>query len=127
MRAKARSLSAPQERKSKVALNCITRSDFIEDRVFHLPNSFNCRKGVNVIMGALTKQSQWLGCHRPLGSVFNHREGSDCEHDLNLGPGADVRPQVIGDDVGHGRGGPSAPTGTVRCEVGRQSRAGREK
>ena len=78
-------------------------------------------------MGHLTKQIQWLGYHRLLGSVFNHKEGSDCEHDLNLGPGADVRPPVIGDDVGHGRGGPSAPTGTVRCEVGRQSRAGGEK
>ena len=78
-------------------------------------------------MGHLTKQIQWLGYHRLLGSVFNHREGSDCEHDLNLGPGADVRPPVIGDDVGYGRGGPSAPTGTVRCEVGRQSRAGGEK
>ena len=98
MRAKARSLSAPQEGKSKVALNCITRSDFIKDRVFHLPNSFNCRKGGNVIMGALTKQIQWLGYHRLLGSVFNHSEGSDCEHDLNLGPGAAVRPPVIGDD-----------------------------
>ena len=124
MKAKARSLSAPQERKSKVALNCITWSDFIKDRVLHLPNSFNCRKGGNVNYGALTKQIQWLGYHRLLGSVFNHKEGSDCEHDLNLGPGADVRPPVVGDDVGHSRGGPSAPAGTVGCEVGHQSRAG---
>ena len=75
-------------------------------------------------MGALTKQIQWLGYHRLLGSVFNHREGSDCEHDLNLGPGADVRPPVVGNDVGHSHGGPSAPAGAVGCEVGHQSRAG---
>ena len=62
MRAKARSLSAPQEGKSKVALNCITRSDFIKDRVFHLPNSFNCRKGGNVIMGSINEANSmaWL-------------------------------------------------------------------
>ena len=78
-------------------------------------------------MGALTKQIQWLGYHRLLGSVFNHSEGSDCEHDLNLGPGADVRPQVAGDDVGYGRGGNSATAGAVGCKVGHQSRAGMEK
>ena len=81
----------------------------------------------NVNYGALTKQIPWFGYHRLLGSVFNHKEGSDCEHDLNLGPGADIRPPVIGDDVGHSRGGPSAPAGTVGCEVGYQSRAGGKK
>ena len=34
MRAKARSLSAPQERKSKVALNCIIRAVHYKGRVF---------------------------------------------------------------------------------------------
>ena len=40
MRAKALSLSAPQERKSKVALNCIIRAVLCKGRVFHLPDSF---------------------------------------------------------------------------------------
>ena len=34
MKAKARSLSAPQERKSKVALNCIIRAVLYKGRVF---------------------------------------------------------------------------------------------
>ena len=34
MKAKARSLSAPQERKSKVALNCIIRAVHYKGRVF---------------------------------------------------------------------------------------------
>ena len=97
---------------------------FHKGSVLHLPNSFNCRKGGNVNYGALTKQIPWFGYHRLLGSVFNHNEGSDCEHDFNLGPGADVRPPVVGNDVGHSHGGPSAPAGAVGCEVGHQSRAG---
>ena len=62
MKAKALSLSAPQERKSKVALNCITWSDFIKDRVLHLPNSFNCRKGGNANYGAFNEANSmaWL-------------------------------------------------------------------
>ena len=34
MKAKARSLSAPQERKSKVALNCIIRAVLYKSQVF---------------------------------------------------------------------------------------------
>jgi len=59
MRAKARSLSAPQERKSKVALNCIMRMDLYKGRVF------TCRILLSqgeekciVILGELAKQIQ---------------------------------------------------------------------
>ena len=45
MKAKARSLSAPREGKSKVALNCITRSDVIKDGVIQLPNSLAVGRG----------------------------------------------------------------------------------
>ena len=112
MKAKARSLSAPREGKSKVALNCITRSHVIKDWIIKLPNSFKWGKGGNVNHGGIneTNSRAWLPSSFRVN--FSRNEGSDCKHDLNLGPGAAVCPPVIGDDVGYGRGGPpAAPAG----------------
>ena len=59
MRAKARSLSAPQERKSKVALNCIMRIDLYKGRVFICRILLSQGEGkCVVILGELTKQIQ---------------------------------------------------------------------
>ena len=58
MKAKARSLSAPQERKSKVALNCIIRAVLYKGRVFTCRILLSQRKDKRVVnWGELAKQN----------------------------------------------------------------------